>query len=244
MMKHRLSTLALALSLVGVFMTAPASAQTNLNNRTQLTFSQPVEVPGKVLPAGTYTFELHEAQNNRHIVQIFDQAGTKLLATVLAMANRRGTPTETTVITFHEVPAGQPQALRAWFYPNQTVGHEMAYPKTRALELTTATVVVPAVEDKVYVEATTAVVTPPAATAAVAVTPPVVTEPVVATPAVTATARVETTPVAPAATATPAPRRALPRTASSLPMLVLFGISTIGVGLAMRSLSTRRRPVR
>jgi hypothetical protein len=246
MMKHRLLTLAIALSLATVVMTVPAGAQTNLNNRTLLTFSQPVEVPGKVLPAGTYTFELHEAQNNRHIVQIYDQAGTKLITTVLAMANRRGTPTETTVITFHEVPAGQPQALRAWFYPNQTVGHELAYPKSRAMALTTATVTVPAVDDAAYaVEVKTPVAAAAVEVTTPVVTPPVVTEPVVATPAVTATARVEaTTPAAPVATVTTTPRRSLPRTASSLPMLVLFGVSTIGVGLAMRSLSSRRRTVR
>ena len=232
-MKHKLVPLALALSLAGIVMTSAASAQTTLNNRTLLTFSQPVEVPGQVLPAGTYTFELHDSMSNRHIVQIFDQAGTKLLALVLAVPNRRVETTEKTVITFHEVPAGQPQALRAWFYPNQTVGQEMAYSKTRAQALSaTANVVVPAVDDSVYADAKADAmktadivsVTPePKATVAI------VTEPV--RPVV----QVDSAPVT-----APAPRRELPRTASALPMVALFGFSAIAVGLAMRRLSTRR----
>src|SRR5687767_795707 len=129
MMKNKLAPIALTLALVGVAIATPASAQTNLNNRTVLTFSQPVEVPGKILPAGTYTFELNEAQANRHIVQIMDAGGTKVVALVLAVPNRRLTVTEDTVVRFAEVAPGQPQAMRAWFYPGQTVGQEMVYPK-------------------------------------------------------------------------------------------------------------------
>lgn len=40
-----------------------------------------------------------------------------------------------TVITFRERPAGEPQPLRAWFYPGRAAGEEFVYPKARALEL-------------------------------------------------------------------------------------------------------------
>lgn len=236
-MKHRLVPLALALSLAGIVMTSAASAQTTLNNRTLLTFSQPVEVPGQVLPAGTYTFELHDSMSNRHIVQIFDEAGTKLLAIVLAIPNSRVVTTEETVITFHEVPAGQPQALRAWFYPNQTVGQEMAYSKTRAQALSaTANAAVPAVDDSVYADAKADAMK---TADIVSVTPEpkapvaVVTEPV-------RPVQVDPAPVEPTRAAAPAPRRELPRTASPLPMLALFGFSAIAAGMAMRRLSARR----
>lgn len=224
-MKPNLVPLALALSLAGIVMTSAASAQTTLNNRTLLTFSQPVEVPGQVLPAGTYTFELHDSMSNRHIVQIFDKAGTKLLAIVLAVPNRRVVTTEETVVTFHEVPAGQPQALRAWFYPNQTVGQEMAYSKTRAQALSaTANAAIPAVDDSVYADAR----------ADAMKTADIVS----VTPEAKAPVAVVTTPVEPVAA--PAPRTELPRTASPLPMLALFGFSAIAVGLAMRRLSAPR----
>lgn len=231
-MTRRLAPLVFALLLVGVGMTSPASAQTNLNNRTLVTFSQPVEVPGKILPAGTYTFELNDSMANRHIVHIFDEGGTKLQAIVLAIPNRRAVATDETVITFAEVPAGQPQAIREWFYPGQVMGHEMVYSRTRAAELVSAThASVPSVDDSLYVDvkadtmktADIAPVTVDRRDTTIAVTTPTPVEPV----------RVDTTPTA-------TTRTELPRTASALPLVALFGIGTIGLGMVLRRFSTRR----
>jgi hypothetical protein len=246
----------LTLALVGVAIATPASAQTNLNNRTVLTFSQPVEVPGKVLPAGTYTFELNEAQANRHIVQIMDAGGTKVIALVLAVPNRRLTVTEDTVVRFAEVAPGQPQAVRAWFYPGQTVGQEMVYPKKRAQELaTTANVIVPAVDDTFYDTVTidtmktaeVVSVNPERTTTTAAVTTePVRTEPVRTEPVRTEPVRTEPAPrpMTEPAPVTPAPattpREELPSTASSLPLIALFGFITLALGLALRGMATDR----
>jgi LPXTG-motif cell wall-anchored protein len=43
------------------------------------------------------------------------------------------------VITFSERPAGQPEALRAWFYPGRNWGEEFVYPKAKAVEIAKAT---------------------------------------------------------------------------------------------------------
>ena len=40
------------------------------------------------------------------------------------------------VFAFWEVPAGQPKALRAWFYPGEEFGQEFAYPKGEVFSLT------------------------------------------------------------------------------------------------------------
>jgi hypothetical protein len=269
MMKHKLAPIALALALVAVAVATPASAQTNLNQRTVLTFSQPIEVPSKVLPAGTYTFELHESQMNRHIVQVYDADGKKLITTFLAIPNRRLETTADTVVRFAEVTPGQPQTMRAWFYPGQTVGQEMVYSKKRATELAaTANVVVPAVDDAFYDTATmdtmkTVEVTSvnPSTTAATATEPvktepvktePVKTEPVKPQPVTSEPPRTEpvrTEPVTRPVTEQPAPvtpapvttpREELPRTASPLPLIALFGFVTLALGLALRGLSTQR----
>lgn len=49
---------------------------------TKLTFSEPVEVPGQVLPAGTYWFTLANSDMNRHIVQIWNANRTQLVTTI------------------------------------------------------------------------------------------------------------------------------------------------------------------
>lgn len=38
-------------------------------------------------------------------------------------------------MTFRERAAGEPQAIRAWFYPGDNFGQEFVYPKLRAIEL-------------------------------------------------------------------------------------------------------------
>jgi hypothetical protein len=111
------------------------------NQKSVVTFSSPVEIPGVhlagwgILPAGTYVFKLLDSQSDRHVVQIFDKDESKIYATILAIPNYRLKPTDKTVITFTERPAGQPEALRAWFYPGMNAGQEFVYPKVRAVQL-------------------------------------------------------------------------------------------------------------
>src|SRR4029077_1304896 len=105
---------------------------------TVVTFSGPVEVPGvgaQTLPAGTYVFKILDSQSDRHIVQIFNKDKTHVFTTILAIPNYRLHATDKTVITFRERPAGEPEALRAWFYPGREWGEEFVYEKPRAIEL-------------------------------------------------------------------------------------------------------------
>ncbi len=108
------------------------------NKKTTVTFSAPVEIPGvgaKVLQAGTYVFKLLDSQSDRHIVQIFNERGDHVYATILVIPNYRLRSTDKTVMTFRERAAGDPEAIRAWFYPGNNWGQEFVYPKRRAIEL-------------------------------------------------------------------------------------------------------------
>jgi hypothetical protein len=103
--------------------------------RTVVTFSQQIEIPGRFLPAGTYTMELAESNSYRHIVRFLNQDRTRVVATVLAIPNARLETTNKTVLMFEERPINSPEALKAWFYPGDGWGHEFVYPKRRAIEL-------------------------------------------------------------------------------------------------------------
>ena len=124
----------LGLALLATLL-APASSADEWDKKTILTFSGPVEIPGKVLPAGTYVFKLLDSPSNRHIVQVFDKDEKQLLGTILAVPDYRLQPTGETTLYFEERPAGKPPALRAWFYPGDNFGHQFVYPNTRATEL-------------------------------------------------------------------------------------------------------------
>jgi hypothetical protein len=124
---------------------SPAGAD-EWDKKTILTFSQRFEIPGHVLPAGTYMFKLADTLSDRHIVQVFSADGKTIIATVMTIPDYRLKTTSDTVVRFNEVPRGAPDAIRAWFYPGNSVGQEFVYPKSRAAQLARTTkVVVPAV---------------------------------------------------------------------------------------------------
>jgi len=105
------------------------------NLKTFITFSGPVEVPGQVLPGGTYVFKLLNSTSTRNIVQIYNEKEDRVFGTFLAIPDYRARPADKTIIRFEERPAGSPPAIKAWFYPGRDYGNEFVYPKTRAVTL-------------------------------------------------------------------------------------------------------------
>ena len=206
----------------------PTATADDWNRKTVITFSGPVEVPGvgqHNLPAGTYVFKIFNSQSDRHIVQIFNQDETQVLTTILAIPNYRLHATDKTVITFRERPAGEPEALRAWFYPGREWGEEFVYAKSRAIELAKE-INEPVLATPIELEAAPIEALNTAPVEAVAPTgDPVELSQVVEPP--------------PAAAATQPAADPLPQTASSLPMIALIGLIMIGAGLALSAFSKR-----
>ena len=203
----------------------PSAKADEWNKKTTVTFSAPVEVPGvgaQTLPAGTYIFKLADSLADRNIVQISSEDGTHVFTTILAIPNYRLKSTDKTVMTFRERAEGQPEAIRAWFYPGAQWGQEFVYPKEKAIELAKLT--------NEPVPAVTELPTEPAALKDVpveAVTPAgeevPIAQAVEAPPAETA-----------AATAEP-----MPKTASEIPLLALIGMLSLGAGIGIWAFSKR-----
>jgi hypothetical protein len=219
------SVLFLAVFCVLVVPTATAD---DWNRETVVTFSAPVEVPGvgaQTLPAGTYVFKILNSQSDRHIVQIFNQDKTHVFTTILAIPNYRLKTTDKTVITFRERPAGQPEALRAWFYPGREWGEEFVYEKSRAIELAKETNE-PVLATPIELAAAPVEALQTAPVEAVAPTgEPVELAQVVEPP--------------PMATPEAPPAATLPATASPLPLIALIGLLTLGAGFALSVFSKR-----
>jgi hypothetical protein len=217
---------------------APGVKADEWNRKTTITFSGPVEIPGVhqkgwgVLPAGTYIFKILDSQSDRHIVQIFNQGETEVYATILAIPNYRLKTTDKTVITFRERPAGQPEALRAWFYPGRNWGEEFVYGKAMAIELAKASN-----ETVLYTPAELPVeVAEPIKTADEPVVVQLKQAPVMAvkpTGEDVELAEVVTTPPAEIATVQAAPTE-LPHGASPLGLIGLLGLLSLGGALALR----------
>src|ERR1051325_6114237 len=95
--------------LVACAFLLPMASADEWNNRTIVTFSAPVEVPGvgaQTLPAGTYVFKLMDSPSERNTGQIFSEDGRHLYTTFLAIPNYRLRATDKTVMTFHERAEG------------------------------------------------------------------------------------------------------------------------------------------
>jgi hypothetical protein len=103
---------------------------------TKISFSEAVQVPGQILPAGNYQFVLANANANRDIVWIFNADRTRLVATVQTVPTERAKETDGTSITLAQRPGGQPDAVVSWFYPGTETGHEFLYSKQVEKELT------------------------------------------------------------------------------------------------------------
>ena len=136
---HVLKTLCGATALAAMLAAPSAARADQWNKLTYLTFSGPVQVPGHTLAAGTYTFKLADLGSDRHVVQIFDKATSKLIATVMTIPDQRLDPTDKPVVMFKETPAGTPAAIQAWFYPGNSIGDEFIYPRQQALRIAKAT---------------------------------------------------------------------------------------------------------
>src|SRR5713226_8070029 len=118
---------------------APSLHADQWNKKTVLTIKETIQLPHTVLQPGTYVFKLADSLSDRHIVQIFNADETKVIATILAIPNYRLKPTDKSVFRFWETPAGNPRAMRAWFYPGDNFGQEFVYPKMRSIEIAKVT---------------------------------------------------------------------------------------------------------
>jgi hypothetical protein len=109
----------------------PAAKADEWNKKTIMTFSAPVEIPGKVLGPGTYVFKLLDSTSDRTIVQVFTEDEKQLIATVMGIPDYRLDPAEKTVVTFDEGAGNSPEAIHSWFYPGDNYGVAFAYHKPK-----------------------------------------------------------------------------------------------------------------
>lgn len=241
-----------SLAVIAAMLTPSAQADA-WDRKTTITFSGPVEIPGVhlagwgVLPAGTYVFKILNSQSDRHIVQIFSKDEKTVYATVLAIPNYRMKATDKTVVTFRERPAGQPEALRAWFYPGRNWGEEFVYPKAKAIALAKETntpvlftpvdLPLEVAEPAKLAEAPVVEELKRAPIMAIQPTGEEVQLAQVVTPPPAAEMEVAAAP-APSAAAPNEPAQ-LPATSSTLPLFGLLGLLAIGSGFAVRAAAKR-----
>jgi hypothetical protein len=257
-MKHLASLTALAVA--GTFGAAFLQAD-QWDKKTIITINQPMQMPAVTLQPGTYVLKLLPSDAQRHVVQVFNKDQTRLITTMFAIPNERVRPTGKSVFAFWETPAGQPQALRAWFYPGDNFGQEFMYPKREADVIAKTTKeTVPTTEETPAAAPSESASSMPVATSnnrdldrdrdrnrdrAVAQTPvapvraPAPVEIAQVTPRNNNGVLAAPEPQAAPAPQSTAPASSLPQTASNLPLLGLMGLLSLlgfaGIGLVLNT---------
>ena len=223
------------------FALVPSLQADQWDKTTVLKVNEAIQVPScytpdqtVVLQPGEYVMVLVDSLSDRHIVRIFDKDKQHVITTILAIPNYRLQPTGKTVFQYWEVPAGQPKALRAWFYPGDNFGQEFAYHKQTAVEIATyVKTPVPAIEVDTTAEedlktAPLVVVDESGKTSELAETKP---EPVLQAEPVQTAAALAPTSVE--------PEQTLPDTASATPLFGLIGMLSLAAFAALRIRSRR-----
>jgi hypothetical protein len=122
---------AIVVAVLAMLTTRVAAQDTNVNQRTHMTFSGTVEMPGVTLPAGTYVFRLADTPQ-RNVVQVLSDDEQDILGQWTFVQAQRPKATGDTVVMFKETKEGMMPAVQYWYYPGESIGKEFIYPKDQA----------------------------------------------------------------------------------------------------------------
>ncbi len=136
-MKMKLLTTAAALMVMTLLTGSASAQQTNVSERSFLTFSSSFELPGLTLQPGTYVFKLADTPS-RNVVQVWTQDEREMLGHWTFVQSERTRTSEETVVMFKEMPAGTTPAVQYWYFPGERIGKEFIYPKDQAARIARA----------------------------------------------------------------------------------------------------------
>jgi hypothetical protein len=213
---------------------AIAVAQGPIDSRTEFTFNSPVEMPGTTLPPGTYVFRFADPNTSRQVMQVMDKSSNKTYGLFLTISALRAKSSDDAELRFLETPAGNPAAVKTWWYPGNTTGREFIYPKDQARKLASAT------HSTVLTTKAEKVEPSQMQTTELTYVSPSGEETQVSTAAAATTSSssarsMDRTPVQEGQSASNvSSRRRLPATSTGLPLMALMGLTSLAGGLSMR----------
>ncbi len=125
MMNRRTAVVTLVLGLM-----AAATSYAFVGRINNLTFNRPVALPGVMLAAGSYSFEVLEPGVGADIVRVWNRERTQVFYTGITRSidrPRHADPTR--IVQLGESVAGAAPPIVAWYPIASPTGHEFIYSK-------------------------------------------------------------------------------------------------------------------
>ena len=116
----------LAAAAFALLVTASGHAW-GFTHENRLTFSRPVALPGVVLPAGSYVFDVASPTALDVVVVRNPKTGAVLYMGFTNTVSRPRNLSMNTPVTFGEATAGQPRPIAAWYEIGGPLGHQFLY---------------------------------------------------------------------------------------------------------------------
>jgi hypothetical protein len=126
------------LCLVGVGMTATTSHAEDSWKKATLTLNALTQLPGTTVAAGSYVFKQSGEQAGWNIVQVYNQDESSLVTTLLAYPNPNLSSSGQSILMYPQSTDGRTQVMEAFFFDNDPVAQQLAYPKKTADEIGSA----------------------------------------------------------------------------------------------------------
>jgi hypothetical protein len=131
-----IASLALAVLTLGIGSAVQAQPA---DYKTYFTFSGPVTLPGVTLPAGKYIFRLADPNSSRKVIAIQSEDGKKQFAMLHTIPNQAEKAPNDAEIRFMETSSNVPPPVKTWWYPGKAIGYEFIYPRAQAMQLAKVT---------------------------------------------------------------------------------------------------------
>lgn len=133
----RATLVSLVCASVCTLTAATVGAQSSGQRVATLTFSGPVQVPGAMLPAGTYLFrQIAGPVDGHRLVQVSAVEPTRLVAQFRTKPSRRAAAGGD--VTFRPTLNGTSPAIATWYFNKGMEGSEFLYSASELRALATA----------------------------------------------------------------------------------------------------------
>ena len=250
----RVTLIVTALVLAVLAVAGRVTAQRiDTNDKTFMTFTAAVEMPGVTLPPGTYVFRLADSPS-RNVVQVLDEGEKNIIGQWTFVQADRPRVTEETLVMFKETREGSTPAVQFWYFPGEKIGKEFIYPKDQAARIASRSGVTVRSEDGVIegsiadvkvadaspapaepaAEPVAAAEPEPAPAAVAEVKSPALAPEPAPAPVVESRVAANQAPAEPRAVGTSGQAPELPRTASPLMLSGLLGLLSLASAAGLR----------